>query len=80
MSTVAEIESAIEKLPPDEVRALRDWIGQRAESATGRMWTPKELGAGAQRVVETDPAPAKAQWERIVAGFTARPVPKKQRA
>lgn len=36
----------------------------------GRMWTPEELGEAAQRMVdEADPARAKAQWQRIVAGF-----------
>ena len=29
MSTVAEIEAAIEKLPPTEQQQLREWFGQR---------------------------------------------------
>ena len=70
MSTVAEIESAIEKLPPDEVRALRDWIVGRAEVAKGRMWTPEELGTAAQEMVdEPDPNRAQALGKRIAAGF-----------
>ena len=74
MSTVAEIESAIEKLPPDEVRALRDWIVERTEVAKGRMWTPEELGAAAQEMVdEPDPNRANAQWQRIAAGFYGDP-------
>lgn len=70
MSTVAEIELAIEKLPPGELRALRDWIVERAEVAQGRMWTPEELTEGARQMVE-EPDPAKAQvlWERTMAGF-----------
>jgi len=70
MSTVAEIEAAIEQLPPDDVRAPRDWIVQRAEGTAGRQWSPEELGAAAEQMVaEKDPARAKALWERIVAGF-----------
>ena len=29
MSTVAEIEAAIEKLPPTEQQRLREWFGRR---------------------------------------------------
>ena len=70
MSTIAEIESAIEKLPPEEICALRDWIVGRAEVAKGRMWTPEELGAAAQEMVdEPDPNRAQALGKRIAAGF-----------
>ena len=70
MSTIAEIESAIEKLPPEEICALRDWIVGRAEVAKGRMWTPEELTEGARQMVgESDPAKAQVLWERTVAGF-----------
>jgi hypothetical protein len=70
MSTVAEIEAAIEQLPPEDVRRLREWIVQRAEGTVGRQWSPEELGAAAEEMVaETDPVKAKAQWKRIVAGF-----------
>ena len=67
MSTVAEIESAIEKLPPDEQAQVARFV---RTLEPGRMWTPEELGAAAQRMVgEADPARAKAQWQRIAAGF-----------
>lgn len=70
MSTVAEIEAAIAQLPPEEFRALREWIIQRSAETAGRRWSPEELGAAAQKMVEEkDPAKADAQWERIVAGF-----------
>lgn len=35
MSTVVEIEAAIEQLPPEDFRKLKEWIDQRA-----RMWSP----------------------------------------
>lgn len=70
MSTVVEIEAAIEQLPPEDFRKLKEWIDQRAQSAAARMWTPEELGAAAQRMVdEPDPERAKAQWKEIVRGF-----------
>lgn len=70
MSTVAEIEAAIEQLPPEDFRALRDWIVQRAEGTAGRMSSPEELGAAAEQMVaEQDPEEAKAIGKRIVAGF-----------
>jgi hypothetical protein len=34
MSTVAEIESAIEKLPADEQQRLREWFGRRDKPHT----------------------------------------------
>ena len=67
MSTIAEIESAIELLPPAEQAQVARFI---RTLEPGRMWTPEELGEAAQRMVdEADPARAKAQWERIVVGF-----------
>lgn len=70
MSTVAEIEAAIEQLPPEDFRALWEWIIQRTEKAVGRPWSPEELGAAAEQMVaEKDPEQAKAIGERIVAGF-----------
>lgn len=69
MSTVAEIEAAIEQLPPEEFRALREWIVGHAGKPS-RMWSPEELGAGAQRMVdEPDPAKARALWEEVMTGF-----------
>ena len=70
MNTVTEIEAAIEQLPPEEFRTLKEWIVQRPEEARGRMWSPEELGAAAaEMVAETDPERAKAIQARIVAGF-----------
>lgn len=34
MSTVAEIESAIEKLAPEDQRAIRDWMLSRESNGT----------------------------------------------
>ena len=70
MSTVAEIEAAIEQLPQEEFRALREWIVQRPVGVAGRMWSPEELGAAAQRMVdEPDPEKARVLWEELAAGF-----------
>jgi len=70
MSTLAEIEAAIEQLPPEDVRRLREWIVQRAEGTAGCEWSPEELGAAAaEMVAEKDPARAKALGKQIVAGF-----------
>ncbi len=73
MSTVTEIEAAIEKLPAQEFRVLRDWIVNRAEPAEGRVWSPEELGAAAEEMVaEPDPVKAKVMWNEIVDGFYGR--------
>lgn len=73
MSTVTEIELAIEKLPPDDVRVLREWIVKKAETTAGRMWSPEELGAAAEEMVtEKDEAKAKEMWKEIVDGFYGR--------
>jgi hypothetical protein len=70
MSTLAEIEEAIGQLPPEDFRVLWEWIVQRAEGTAGRRWSPEELGAAAEQMVaEKDPVRAKAQRERIAAGF-----------
>ena len=70
MSTVAEIEAAIAQLPPEDFRALREWMAKRAEKTAERSWSPEALGAAAEQMVaEEDPVRAKAQWERIAAGF-----------
>ncbi len=71
MSTVAEIEAAIEQLSPEEFRALKEWFVLRAESAAGgRMWMAEELAAAAQRMVdEADPVKAEALKEQILRGF-----------
>ena len=38
MSTVAEIEAAIEQLPPEDFRTLREWIFQRAERIVAGLY------------------------------------------
>ena len=69
MSTLTEIEKAIEQLPPEDIRALREWIVERAEKA-GRPWSSEELGAAAERMVaEENSEQAEALGKRIVAGF-----------
>jgi hypothetical protein len=45
MSTLAEIEKAIEQLPPDQFRALRDWIAERAWAAWDQQ-IEKDIAAG----------------------------------
>lgn len=73
MSTVDEIESAIEQLPPEDFRALHEWIAKRAAGAAGgaeRKWSPDELTAGAKRMVdEPDSVRAEAIREEIARGF-----------
>ena len=70
MSTVAEIESAIEKLELHEVEALRHWMKEQAEAREKRMWSPEKLGAVAEQMVaEKDPVRAQALHAQIVAGF-----------
>ena len=69
MSTVAEIEAAIAQLPPEEFRALREWMAKRTARAS-RMWSPAELAEGAQRMVdEPDPAKAQMLWDEVMDGF-----------
>ena len=70
MSTVAEIEAAIDRLPPEDFLALHEWMAQRAAGLVQRRWSPEELSEGArQMLAEPDPARAQALWERTVAGF-----------
>lgn len=70
MSTVAEIESAIAQLPPEDFRALEEWMAKRAAAKVGRMWTPDELTEGAKRMVaETDPVRADVLNEELMRGF-----------
>ncbi|HEV7405770.1 MAG TPA: hypothetical protein VGO11_22695 [Chthoniobacteraceae bacterium] len=70
MSTVAEIELAIERLPPEDVRALQEWITKRTERTMGRKWTSEELVEAANRMVdEPDPERAEALKDEIMRGF-----------
>ncbi len=70
MSTVDEIESAIEQLPPEDFRLLHEWMAKRVAGMAGRMWSPEKLVEGArQMVAESDPVRAQALWEKVAAGF-----------
>ena len=70
MSTVAEIESAIEQLPPEEFRALQDWMTRRAAQKPGREWTPEEVVEAAQRMIdEPDRAKSDAIKQELMKGF-----------
>ena len=70
MSTVAEIESAIEKLPPEDLHTLHHWIAERAARSDSREWTPEELVEAAQRMIdEPDRARSDAIKEEIIRGF-----------
>jgi hypothetical protein len=70
MSTVAEIEAAIDRLPPEDFRTIHEWMAQRAAGLAQRRWSPEELSEGArQMLAEPDPARAQVLWERTVAGF-----------
>ena len=53
MSTVTEIEAAIERLPPDELRTLVNWIEEYAASIGGsetlfEMYDAEEEQSGAE--------------------------------
>jgi hypothetical protein len=70
MSTVAEIQEAIAKLPPADFCAIQDWMTKGPQGTSARKWTSKELVEGARRMLEEpDPAKADRLWEEIVAGF-----------
>jgi hypothetical protein len=70
MSTVAEIQSAIAKLPPEDFCAIQDWIRKQAPPTTQRKWTSEELEEGARRMVaEPDPERAMVIKEEIMGGF-----------
>jgi hypothetical protein len=76
MSTVAEIEAAIEQLPPEEVRALQEWIAKRTEGKAARKWSSEELTEGARRMVaESDPKRVEVLKEEIMRGFYGTAVP-----
>lgn len=53
MSTVAEIESAIEKLPAEEQQRLREWFGKRDKSRAPVLQKLRSL-AGAGRNLPAD--------------------------
>ena len=51
MNTVAEIEAAIEKLPPEEQRAVADWLANRLFEET-----PEMLAADVEKLLDMDGA------------------------
>jgi hypothetical protein len=58
MSTVAEIEAAIEKLPPAEVRKVRDWLEERQQmlnssEALFQMFDKEEQGCQSRKEVKS---------------------------
>lgn len=53
MSTVTEIEAAIEKLTPSEQRALADWLNSRLMEDTPEMLAALDVGI---RSLETEPS------------------------
>jgi hypothetical protein len=70
MSTVAEIQSAITQLPPEDVRVIQEWIAKRNPGPEARKWTSEELVDGARRMVaERDPERARLLKEEIMKGF-----------
>lgn len=76
MSTVAEIEAAIEQLPVEEQRQLREWFSQRQQPPVpARPKTGAELAASLPARFQLYPAEADAMaWELNEAKLTpARP-------
>jgi hypothetical protein len=62
-----EIIDEIRHLPPGEQARVVRFVRQLDE---GRQWTGPELSeAAAAMTAESDPAKARASWERIAAGF-----------
>lgn len=53
MSTVADIEAAIEKLSPQEQRELADWLNSRLVEETSAMLASLDEGI---RSLENEPA------------------------
>jgi hypothetical protein len=52
MSTVAEIEAAIEKLPPTEQQQLREWFGQREQPRVSVYHKLRALAGTAKNLPE----------------------------
>ncbi len=69
MSTVPEIEAAIEKLKPSEQRALADWLNSRLMEDTPEMLAALDVGI---RSLETEPkVPLEEVRRKIAAWATA---------
>src|SRR4051794_31165306 len=70
MSTVAEIQEAIAKLPPEDFCAIQEWMTKGPDGSAWRKWTSEELVERARRMVaEPDPERAKLLKEEIMRGF-----------
>ena len=54
MSTVAEIERAIEKLPPEQRQEIQHWLEGRAGVSHTREMTPEQV----REYMSTRPLPA----------------------
>lgn len=68
MSTLAEIEHAIEALPPREVEALAVWLENRRAAARANGWPPgyfeRTAGSFAGEPLERPPQGTAEQRER----------------
>ena len=69
MSTVSEIEAAIENLPLEDLHELENWMTAYARNLH-RRWTPEELSAATRRMVhEPDSLRAEEIKREIMRGF-----------
>ena len=50
MSTVTEIEAAIERLSPEELRQLQEWLSERAQSQVPVLQKLRALAGAAQNL------------------------------
>jgi hypothetical protein len=66
MSTVAEIEAAIEKLPPTEQQRLRDWFGRRPQPSGSVLQKLRTLADAAKNL----PADLAANHDHYLHGTT----------
>jgi hypothetical protein len=66
MSTVTEIEAAIEKLTPSEQRALADWLNSRLMEDTPEMLAALDVGI---RSLETEPGVPLEEVRRKIAAW-----------
>ena len=67
MSTVVEIESAIEKLPPAEQRELAGWLNSRLIEETPEMLAALDVGI---RSLETEPKVPLEEVRRKIKAWT----------
>jgi len=67
MSTVAEIETAIEQLSPEQQRALADWLSARLMPETPAMLAALDVGI---RSLETEPTMPVEEVRRKIKAWT----------